>query len=288
VPVELTRKEFLATLAAPAVVPDLPSARTSAGKLLIVVAHPDDEYACAATTYRLVRELGFAADQIVITNGEGGYRYSTLAETIYGKHLAPGRDGRSDLTGVRREETLRAGRILGIEHHRFLDQRDLGFAADPATADAGYWDRNHVLAAIRSALSDGAYDLVLTLLPTADTHTHHREAARLTVEAAASLPDASRPLVLGAVPCARSADPVRFEGAGPVLEFDRASAFGYHDSLDYQIVVNWVIAEYKSQGLFQKDCGKHDLEQFWTLAHPGERAARVLSDLQARLRVPAA
>ena len=35
-------------------------------KLLIVVAHPDDEYMFAATTYRLVRELHWVADQVVI------------------------------------------------------------------------------------------------------------------------------------------------------------------------------------------------------------------------------
>ena len=53
-------------------------------KLLIVVAHPDDEYMFAATTYRLVRELHWVADQVVITNGESGYRYASLAEAIYG------------------------------------------------------------------------------------------------------------------------------------------------------------------------------------------------------------
>lgn len=287
-PVELTRKEFLGALAAPAMLPALRAAeRAASGRLLIVVAHPDDEYACAATTYRLVRELGWTADQIVITNGEGGYRYSTLAETVYGKALAPDRDGRANLAAIRREETLRAGKILGIERHRFLDQRDLGFGTDPAAASASYWDRERVVKEIRGALAEGSYDLVIVLLPTADTHTHHREAAALTLEAAASLPESQRPLILGAAPAARSSETARFEGRTPALEVDRSAAFGYRDSLNYHIVVNWVIAEYKSQGLFQKDSGKHDLEQFWTLGRAGERAAQTLTEVQSRLRVPA-
>ena len=42
--------------------------------------------------------------------------------------------------------------------------------------------------------------------------------------------------------------------------------------LDYQIVVNWVIAEHKSQGLFQMDSGKHDLEEFWLFEISGANA----------------
>ena len=80
-PATISRKEFLLGLAAPALLP----ARTTGGRLLIVVAHPDDEYAFAATTYRLTRELGWTADQVVITDGESGYRYSALAEAVYGK-----------------------------------------------------------------------------------------------------------------------------------------------------------------------------------------------------------
>src|SRR5580700_9804314 len=66
-------------------------------KVLAVVAHPDDEYAFAATIYRITQELGGVVDQVVISNGEAGYRYSVLAEQIYGKHLTEEQVGRSDL-----------------------------------------------------------------------------------------------------------------------------------------------------------------------------------------------
>jgi len=78
-----TRKEFLLAMAGAALLPRVAPAQAAHGKLLIVVAHPDDESAFAAATYRLVRESGWIADQVTITDGESGYRYATLAETYY-------------------------------------------------------------------------------------------------------------------------------------------------------------------------------------------------------------
>src|SRR5262245_49416530 len=112
----LTRKEFLYALAAPALAEALP-VRPSAGRLLIVVAHPDDEYAFAASTWRLTHELGWSADQVIITDGESGFRYSSLAEAVYGKSLANEHDGRVNLPAIRREEARRAGKLIGIGRH---------------------------------------------------------------------------------------------------------------------------------------------------------------------------
>jgi len=63
----------------------------------------------------------------------------------------------------------------------------------------------------------------------------------------------------------------------------RETAFGYRESLNYQIVANWLIAEHKSQGLFQKDFGQHRFEQFWLFAASGETAVQHLSQLQTVL-----
>ncbi|MEI9973697.1 MAG: PIG-L family deacetylase [Ignavibacteriota bacterium] len=122
-----TRKEFLLALAGGALLPHILEAQPTPGKLLIVTAHPDDEYAFAAVTYRLVRECGWTADQIVITNGESGYRYAALAETFYGVSLAGSGEGRARLAEIRKQEARNAGKILGIRHYFFLDQQDLGF-----------------------------------------------------------------------------------------------------------------------------------------------------------------
>jgi hypothetical protein len=68
-----------------------------------------------------------------------------------------------------------------------------------------------------------------------------------------------------------------------VFAFDRRSTFGYRKALDYQIVVNWVIAEHKSQGLFQMDSGKHDLERFWLFEVSGAGAEERVEELRREL-----
>jgi len=89
----MTRKAFL--LALPETLVGAKLAAPAPGKkLLIVAAHPDDEYAFAGAVYRLTHELGWVADHVVITNGEGGYRYSALAEAIYGVGLTNESEGR--------------------------------------------------------------------------------------------------------------------------------------------------------------------------------------------------
>jgi N-acetylglucosamine malate deacetylase 2 len=302
-----TRKEFLLAMGGAALLTQqlpaqqlpaqqLPAQQLPAPtrKVLMVVAHPDDEYAFAATTYRLVRELGWAADQVIVTNGEAGYRYSALAEAVYGVALSQESDGRSHLPAIRKEEAVRAGKILGIRRHYFLDQKDSGFATDAASADSSNWDRAGILSAISRLLVRERYDAVFTLLPTAETHGHHRAATLLALEAVARLPQDGRPLFFGVEPRSKSDGPLRFGGlasqpltatvsADPVFVFDRMTAFGYRSALNYQIVVNWVIAEHKSQGLFQKDSGVHELEQFWLFRVSGDGAAKRAEEFSASL-----
>jgi len=291
-----TRKDFLLAVAGTALLAR-PLAAAGGPKILIVVAHPDDEYAFAATTYRLVRELGWSADQVVITNGESGYRYAALAEAFYGITLADERDGRARLPDLRKEETIRAGKILGIRQHYFLDQRDLGFSSDAAAADAYNWDRPHLLAVLGDLLARERYDAVFTLLPTAQTHGHHRAATILALEAVTRLPEDQRPMFFGVEPQARVAPPLDFAGlpsqpltatqsAEPVLTFDRATPFSRQASLNYQVVVNWVVAEHKSQGLFQMDAGRHALERFWLFAVSGGSSVQRVSQLRSQLSPP--
>jgi N-acetylglucosamine malate deacetylase 2 len=293
----ITRQTFL--LAVPeALLAKSLAAESTRPKLLIVAAHPDDEYAVAATTYRLTRELGWAADHVVITNGEAGYRYSALAEAVYGIGLTGESEGRSRLPAIRRRETLAAGKVLGIRRHYFLDQRDSGFATDAANAPTSNWDHAAVLGFLTGLLHREHYDAIFTLLPTPETHGHHRAATLLALEAAATLPEERRPLLLAADPCAANAPTELFRGMpgqplsrtngeGPVFVFDRDSHFGYRNALNYQIVVNWFIAEHKSQGLFQADSGKHQLEQFWLFEASGRDAESRARELAARL-TPAA
>jgi len=278
-----------------AMLPATAAAERHQPKVLIVVAHPDDEYTFAATVYRITRELGGIADQVIITNGEAGYRYSALAESIYRVSLSREEDGRAHLPSIRKAETLRAGEILGIRQHHFLNQHDSGFSDDAAAASTGNWDRTHVLATLASLLNREHYDYVFTMLPTAETHAHHRAATLLVLEAVSRMPEAERPAVLGGAPGSKQDAPARFAGLAsaprtatfseaPAITFDRSTTFGYHDALSYQIVVNWVIAEHKSQGLFQTDYGRHDVERFWLFSVSGEPSRDRTTRLAEQLR----
>jgi LmbE family N-acetylglucosaminyl deacetylase len=183
-------------------------------------------------------------------------------------------DGRNRLAAIRKQEAIRAGRILGIRQHYFLDQKDLGFDTDASSAATGNWDRPRVRAVLDDLLARERYDAVFTLLPTAETHAHHRAATLLALEAVAAMPEDVRPLILGVEAPSKAEGPATFRGADPLLVFDRTASFGFHNALNYQIVVNWVIAEHKSQGLFQTEYGRSDSEQFWLFEASGPEAVR--------------
>ncbi len=114
------------------------------GSALLVVAHPDDEYYFAATIYRIAVELHGTVDELIITNGEGGFHYSTLAEAYYKRALTTEAIGRKELPAIRREETLNAGKILGIRDHYFLDQKDEKFTTDENEGIRHLWDAHFV------------------------------------------------------------------------------------------------------------------------------------------------
>jgi N-acetylglucosamine malate deacetylase 2 len=261
-------------------------------KVLAVVAHPDDEYAFAATTYRIARELGGIVDQVVISNGEAGYRYSVLAEQIYGLRLTDEKIGRANLPEIRKQESLAAGHILGIRQHHFLDQKDAAFTLD-ANEAAAVWDRKAVREFILKLLREEEYGLVFTLLPASGTHGEHKAATILALEAVQALPEERRPVVFGIEPEASNEAAVQFvrlrgyaitQAGSDVHEFRRAQPFGFHDALNYEIIANWVIAAHKSQGLFQMDAGRHDVERFWRFEVSGKRSEEIARELFDRLQ----
>jgi LmbE family N-acetylglucosaminyl deacetylase len=269
----MTRKQFLLSLGASSVAEGRAQPRSGSPKVLLVVAHPDDEYFFAATVYRIAKELRGTVDQVVITNGEAGYRYSTLAEQFYSANLTNEGTGRARLPEIRRRETLAAGKVLGIRQHHFLNRRDAKFTLDPADA-FNQWGTEQITHWIAGLMDRERYDYLFTILPTPDTHGHHQAATLIALAAAGRLPDDVRPVALGADP-ALASQPVRSFAAladhpetapwpaAPVFRFNRLAHFGYNRSLTYQIVVNWMIAEHKSQGLFQTECNRLDEERFW-------------------------
>ena len=257
-------------------------------RVLCVVAHPDDEIAFAGTLYKTATHLRGTCDLAVITNGEGGYKYSTLGEAIYGLELTDPAVGRAHLPSIRREELIAACAILGVHEVFFLGQTDHRFTQDPNEvlgADVDVWDLTKVRSSLRSILDRGRYDFVLTHLPAKTSHGHHQAATILALEAIADLPRSNRPIALGAYGTGRQEeDPEPPAGltefpitrvrtdAGPFV-FDRTQAFGFRDRLSYQIVINWAIAEHKSQGTFQLMMNRWKRETFRLYAIDAPRAA---------------
>ena len=160
-------------------------------RVLLVVAHPDDEYEVAGTVYRISKELFGTVDQVVITDGEAGYRYSSLAVPYYGIDLTNEAVGRARLPGIRKEEARRAGRILGIQHQWFLNEKDDRFTLDAGESLHRSWHEERILRVLQQRLSKGHYDFVFVLLPSEQTHGEHKAASILALEAVERLPEAN-------------------------------------------------------------------------------------------------
>ena len=238
------------------------------GKTLLVVAHPDDEYYFAATVYRMAVQLSGQVDELIVTDGEGGFRYSTLAEPYYKTPLTIEAIGRKELPEIRKKEALNAGKVLGIKRHFFLGQKDERFTTDEDSGLHG-WDSTLVIHKIAALVRENHYQYVFSILPRSTTHGEHQAATALAADAIRALPENIRPVLLGF-----DTDPANFQPAQNLQEgqkwssahvyaFDRTTRFGFHNALSYQIIVDWMIAEHKSQGLLQTMCGRDAREYAW-------------------------
>jgi LmbE family N-acetylglucosaminyl deacetylase len=245
---------------------------TPVPRVLIVVAHPDDESCFAATVYEITHNLGGTVDQLVITNGEGGYRYSLLAESFYGVALTDEAIGRAAMPEIRKRELLEAGRILGISNHFFLDQPDLRFTLDIEEVLKQHWSPGVVLPDIERRLAAGNYDFVFTLFPSPETHGGHKAAA-ITALNAVQQSAGRKAVVLGCQASLSGAETQEswkgfesvehpFSVLPQLFVTDRTVKFGFKNALDYQIIANWVIAAHKSQGAFQGAMNRVDRENF--------------------------
>lgn len=241
-------------------------------KVLAVVAHPDDETSFAATVYKISHEMNGIVDVVMITNGEGGYKYSTLAEPIYHIALTDEKIGRLHLPYIRKEEALNGGKILGIRNYFFLEEKDTGYTQDPSEVLQGAWDTNRIKQMLSKLIRSNHYDFIFTMLPTQETHGHHKAATILALEVVADLPE-HKPIVLAAKVSEKNQTPFTFHGLQdfpitkadqePIAFVDRARKFGHNNKLDYHIIVNWVIAEHKSQGTMQLYMNRSDHENFY-------------------------
>lgn len=233
------------------------------------------------TIYRITHELGGIVDQIVVTDGAGGRHFIAPALDLY---LVSDRgDIAGQLPRVRRREVREAGKILGMRKQYFLGQPDNGYTLGPGDGFRT-WDVRYVRRELDRRLQSEKYDVVLTLLRTEATHGHHQTVAILALEAVCRMPASSRPALAGV--CAGSESTAsagfgelpgfpetRAVSRSPVWSFHRRTPLAVHSALDHSMIVNWVIAEHKSQGMFQMEYGRHTLEHFWQFAVSGASIA---------------
>lgn len=242
-------------------------------KVLVVVAHPDDETAMAATIYKITHEQGGIVDQAVITNGEGGYKYSLLAESFYHLKLTDEKIGRENLPRIRKQELMNAGKIIGIRNHYFFDQKDAHYGLDVREPLDTTWNVNWVSARLNEIMQNNKYDYVFCVLPDSSTHAHHKAATILALRAIQTLKE--KPIILG-VSTSKKTDTLKkafiqldnfsitkIKKGAPSFQLDRTLSFGFKNKLNYKIIVNWEIAEHKSQGTMQTFMNEGDYEEFW-------------------------
>ncbi len=247
----------------------------SAPNVLVVTAHPDDHGAFPATIYKITHDLHGKVDLVVITNGEAGYKYSTLAESYYGLELTDPEIGRQYLPGIRKKEAMAGGAILGIRNYFFFDEPDKAFTLSADTVLRFHWNVPSVTARLREIIDKGKYDYILCLLPTDGTHGAHKAATIVALQVVRDIPPANRPIVLAGSDSTKG-QPLGFRFTSlqgyPITSvrsgaahfyFDRTQKFGFRDALDYKIVANWMIAEHKSQGTMQLLMNAGDVESFW-------------------------
>lgn len=243
-------------------------------KVLLVTAHPDDDALFSATVFKTTKLLGGKVDLALMTNGEGGYTYSTLGNYIYNKELDKEEIGRQYLPGIRKRELMAGGEIVGIRNYFFFDQPDFYYTEDvEETLDK--WNIDWVHERLVQILKEGEYDFLFLMLPFEKFHGHHKASAVLGLRAMKALPRNERPIALqgfirrGENPSVEFTQLENYPDTkvmkGEVFEFDRSQTFGVNDRLNYNIITNWVIAEHKSQGTMQllMQSSESMIEQYW-------------------------
>ncbi|WCT10668.1 PIG-L family deacetylase [Mucilaginibacter jinjuensis] len=249
--------------------------------VLVVMAHPDDESTFSASLYKITKEQHGTVDLFIITNGEAGYKYCTLAENYYHLELTDEKVGRSNLPRIRKQEIKNAGHILGINKYYFLDQKDSHYGLDEKDPLDTSWNVNLIKRRLRNVLAEGHYDFIFSMLPETATHGQHKAATLLALDVVSNLPADSRPIVLGARIRNKTDTAFRYtQYAGyqvsksltdtATFNVDRTASFSFKHRVNYKVVVNWEIAEHKSQGVMQMAMNDGDLEEFWYFSLNGQ------------------
>jgi LmbE family N-acetylglucosaminyl deacetylase len=233
-------------------------------KVLVVTAHPDDETGFSVTMFKITHELKGIVDMAVMTDGGGGFADSQLGAMYYGLNLTDSVVARTHLPMLRKQEILNAGKIMGVRNIYFMEQPDDWYTTDPTPYISGKnWEIPYVERRMNRLLADRDYDFVITMLPHAGQHGHHKTAVLMALRAVQRYQGAHKPIIIAGSPMSASGKPIEFsmldgfpetkiKPNAPFFTLNRAFKFTENDKVSYKIVADWVISEYKSQGAIQE------------------------------------
>ena len=149
---------------------------STAGTVLYVAAHPDDEN--TALLSWLVRERGLRVVYLSITRGDGGQNRIGAEQ--------------SELFGVIRTQELLAARQIDGAEQRFTRARDFGYSKGPDET-LRIWGRDEILSDVVRVIRTVQPDVIFTRFAAKGrNHGHHTASAILAIEGFAAAADPAR------------------------------------------------------------------------------------------------
>lgn len=244
-------------------------------KVLVVTAHPDDETGFSVSLFKITHELKGIVDMAVMTDGGGGFADSQLGAMYYGLNLTDSLVARTHLPMIRKQEILDAAKIMGLRNIYFMEQPDDWYTLDPTPYISGKnWDIPFIEKRLDLILAERQYDFIITMLPHAGQHGHHKTAVLMALRAVQRFKGAHKPIIIAGSPLSANAKPIEFtmlegfpetkiKANAPTFTLNRVFRFKENDKVSYKIVADWVIAAYKSQGAIQENgIHKTDFEHY--------------------------
>jgi len=233
-------------------------------KVLVVTAHPDDETGFYVTMFKITHELKGTVDMAVMTDGGGGFADSQLGAMYYGIPITDSVTARTHLPMLRKQEILNAGKIMGVRNIYFMEQPDDWYTTDITPYISGKnWDIGYVEKRMDRLLAERGYDFIITMVPHAGQHGHHKTSVLMALRALQRYKGPNKPIIIAGSSMSANSKPSDFtmldgypetklKPNAPKFTLNRAFRFKENDKVSYKIVADWVISEYKSQGAIQE------------------------------------
>ena len=149
---------------------------SEAVRLLVTVAHPDDETFGTGSVIALAAEHGAQVTVCCATRGEAGD--------------VPGLTSAAEIGALREDELRSAGAALGVAQFILLDYADSGMTGQPGPQTLAGAPLGDVISDVRNVVDQVEPDVVVTLDPDyGDGHRDHAIIGQATVQACRQLPE---------------------------------------------------------------------------------------------------